>query len=107
MKNVQSGLAAAAVCLVLFSCTRALTNIWDPENPDYPGWIFEVGYELRIAGSAFGPDGLGEVSIAVVHDSPNKIGGNKVYPTPEPFTMLLLVAGAPLLLSRRRRQAGL
>jgi len=82
------------------------TDLNYSENPDYQGWIFEVGYELRVAGSVFGANGFGDVTIPIVHDSPNKIGKNKVYPTPEPATMILLIAGIPLFLKRRQRQAG-
>jgi len=82
------------------------TDLNYTENPNYQGWIYEVGYELRIAGSVFGSSGFGDIGLTVVHDSPNKIGKNKVYPTPtpEPATMLLLAAGIPLLAKRRRRQ---
>lgn len=79
------------------------------ENPLYQGWVFEVTYELRVSGSAFGPEGFGEVSISRVHDSPNKIGKNKVYPDingaiPELGTIGLLALGAIGVLVRRRRQ---
>ena len=56
--------------------------------PDYtdpasaPGWVFEVMYELKIGGDVFGDSGFGAVAVPIVHDSPNKIGKNKVYPDP-------------------------
>jgi len=76
-------------------------------NPLFPGWVFEVAYELRIAGSAFGGDGFGGVEIPIVHDSPNKIGKNKVYPDidgaiPEPAALGVLVLGGVGMLRRRR-----
>jgi len=78
------------------------------ENPEYAGWVFEVSYEMRIAADAFGDSGFGSVAIPIVHDSPNKIGKNKVYPeitpVPEPTTLLLSLAGIPLLVARRRRR---
>ena len=73
-------------------------------NTTHAGWLYEVGYEIKIDGGLFDEHGFGGVTIPVVHDSPNKIGGNKVYPNPEPTTMLLLAAGVPLFLRRRRGQ---
>jgi hypothetical protein len=50
------------------------------ENPDFPGWVFEVIYEFKIDGAVLGGKPLGDVTIPIVHDSPNKIGKNRVYP---------------------------
>jgi len=49
------------------------------DPPSAPGWIFEVIYELQVDGALFAANGFGGVAIPVVHDSPNKIGKNKVY----------------------------
>jgi len=53
----------------------------------YEYWIFDVIYEFKIDGRLFTgiKGGLFEedgfvLSIPIVHDSPNKIGKNKVYP---------------------------
>jgi len=75
------------------------------DNPSYPGWIFEVLYEVRVDGSLFKANGFGAVTVPLVHDSPNKIGKNKVYPRitdpiPEPVTVLLLGLGSLVLLLR-------
>ena len=88
--------------------------------PDYsdpasaPGWVFEVIYELKVDGALFAANGLGDVTIPLVHDSPNKIAKNKVFPKtdipippdqpliPEPATGSLLLLG--LLAAPRRRK---
>ena len=80
-----------------------LTNDDYDENPLYPGWIFEVIYELKISGSAFGQSGFGDVTIPITHISPNKIGKNKTYPEiPEPATLSLLAMGLVAISTRRR-----
>ena len=74
------------------------------ENPDFPGWVFEVTYEFQIDGNLFRDNGFGGLTIPIVHNSPNKVAKNAVFPTvvPEPSTMGLLSLGA--LLSRRRKK---
>jgi len=74
------------------------------ENPDFPGWVFEVTYEFQIDGNLFRDNGFGGLTIPIVHNSPNKVAKNMVFPTvvPEPSTMGLLSLGA--LLSRRRKK---
>jgi MYXO-CTERM domain-containing protein len=74
------------------------------ENPLFPGWVFEVTYELRVSGEAFGDEGFGGLTIPLVHDSPNKIGKGKVYPepVPEPTAAAVLALGAFAALIRRR-----
>ncbi len=67
-------------------------------------WVFASVYELRVDGSVFEGKGFGEVVLELVHDSPNKIAKNKVYPNigdpfsssssvPEPTTIALLGIG--------------
>ncbi len=78
------------------------------ENSEYAGWIFEVLYEFKIDGDVFGGKGLGEITIPLMHVSPNKIAGNKVfydgqYAVPEPASMVLLGLGSIALLPNRRR----
>lgn len=45
-------------------------------NPQYPGWIYDVWYEVEVKLSAFGPSGYGKVSFLSLHASPSKTGNN-------------------------------
>ena len=47
---------------------------------DDADWVFEVIYEFKVDGAVLGGRPLGGVTVPLVHDSPNKIGKNKVYP---------------------------
>lgn len=85
------------------------------ENSEYAGWLFEVSYEFKIDGDVFGGKGLGDITIPLMHVSPNKIARNKVFydggypvtgpvsPVPEPASMVLLGLGSIALLPNRRR----
>ncbi len=92
-----------------------------------PGdWLYNVIYEFKVDGKLYGDEANGidfsnfnisKLNIALVHDSPNKIGRNKVYPNingsiqpvPEPGTMILLVTGLIGLagLGRKRFRKGI
>ncbi len=78
------------------------------ENPDYPGWVFEVTYEFQVSGEFLGNQGFHLVGIPVVHDSPNKIAKNKVYTSidgqiPEPATIVLFGIGSLAAIRRGLR----
>jgi len=66
-------------------------NVTNPADSD---WIFEVIYEFKIAGSALGGY-TGDFFIDVLHDSPNKLGGIKVWQ--EGDLELVPVPGAVIL----------
>lgn len=75
----------------------------------YFGWVFEVTYEFMVDGAIFQDNGFGELTIPVVHDSPNKIGKNRVYmeingTVPEPTTIALLGFGSLTLVGKRRKR---
>lgn len=65
----------------------------------YENWIFDVIYEFKIDSGVFGTNGFGGMEIIVVHDSPNKLGKNKVWqegdlePVPVPGAVLLGMLG--------------
>ena len=80
-----------------------------PDPPGPSGWIFEVIYEFKIDGSVLG--GNSNFYIDIVHDSPNKIGKNKVYddlvpiePIPAPGAVILGGIGVGLVSWLRRRK---
>lgn len=80
------------------------------ENSEYAGWLFEVSYEIKIDGKAFGDKGLGDITTPLMHASPNKIARDRVFSQhtsaghiPEPASMILLSLGAVGLLPNRRR----
>ncbi|HUT59445.1 MAG TPA: PEP-CTERM sorting domain-containing protein [Phycisphaerae bacterium] len=75
----------------------------DPDygNPTLAGWVYDVMYEFQIDLAAFAGSTLDLTSgdfIEIVHASPNKIGGNRVYDfkvipnpvVPEPLTLASL-----------------
>ena len=75
----------------------------------YFDWVFEVTYEFLVDGAIFQDNGFGELTIPVVHDSPNKIGKNRVYmeingTVPEPATVALLGLGSLTLVGKRRKR---
>ena len=103
----------------------ATDDLYTP-NASYPNWIYDVIYEMEVSGDLFTAHGFGDVAIPIVHDSPNKIARNKVYPeidgpitppvtppptpetqhVPEPatITMTLLAIGAIVGVVRKRRR---
>ena len=72
------------------------------ENPNFRGWVFETTYEFQVDGGLFAENGFGDLTIPIVHDSPNKIAKGKVYPeingiTPAPGALVLGAMGVGLV----------
>jgi hypothetical protein len=74
----------------------------DYSNPVLEDWLYNVIYEFQVDGNVVGSNfDVSRLNIAMVHNSPNKIGNNTVYPSisgssepvPEPGTMILFGAG--------------
>ena len=90
-----------------FTTDSPLTDDSYTDPASAPGWIFDVIYEVKVDGDVFGDNGFGGVTIPVVHDSPNKIGKNKVYTddpaVPETGTLTAFLLGLTALSRRKRR----
>jgi len=68
----------------------------DPSQSNLDGWEFDYIYEFCIDSSVMSQ--FGDVSIGLMHISPNKLGGNKVWvtdiePVPVPPAVILGVIG--------------
>ena len=90
------------------------------DDPALAGWVYDVTYEFQIDLDAFAGatvDLTGGNFIEIIHASPNKIGGNKVYDfvvtddqpaqepvVPEPLTMAGLLLGVGALVGYVRRR---
>lgn len=81
------------------SNSPAADSNYNVTDTTYSDWIFEVIYECKIDGGLFDNNGFGGITIPIVHDSPNKLGKNKVWqngdlePVPAPGAVILGAIG--------------
>jgi hypothetical protein len=69
-----------------------------------PGWVYNIEYEVEVAGSAFGPSGFAGVTVPFAHDSPSKFGQNTIIVVPEPSSIALLICAAAVGAAYRARR---
>ncbi|MHC4675980.1 MAG: hypothetical protein ACYTBZ_26105 [Planctomycetota bacterium] len=68
-------------------------NVTNPADAD---WVFEVIYEFKIDSAALSGYS-GDLTVDVLHDSPNKLGKNKVWTEPDGEIEVIPAPGAVLL----------
>ena len=80
------GYCAGGNCAILGTnlvVNSPATNQFYTPNTTYPGWIYDVIYEVKISRGAF-TGGFGRLEVPYIHASPSKLGTNTIYATPGP-----------------------